>query len=866
MAEFAYLPIPRPESGKRPPGGGGRDNVRRPTRARQVRQFGPVFRRLRDALKEDHDPLTLRDDPAAFAPERALVLEVAGRGEDFYQAVRRIAGLEYLGEEEVEFEPDADFAELDTRKGLEDQVRVDRPLAGRLYLAMPDTEALRQLLSLWERYSAGEQAPRGFGDWFNLFRSLRELRSWGPLDRVPESTIRWLTDQTEGQTDPVRAEFELWSYASNLQRRRSAARFEQAVHSARGEILCRASVPEIAYEAALVALPPAEILRLQQRESSPLANCDEVMFIRPQTTAESPASVELLSSGPLEEPAPPADQPPIAALLDAVPVVGHRLLDGRVQLDDPDDLGALSVVSERRHGTEMASLILYGDRNRAESALARPIYVRPVLYAPGEGAPERSQPDRLFIDTIYRAVLRLKVGDQDGGAPAPTVFLVNLSLGDPGRPFTGSISPWARLLDYLADRFGILFLVSAGNIREPLSLPDSNDVGDLHHVTPDVRARVVLEALGSQRSQRTLLSPAEALNVVTVGGWSEDDVDTVSPSALVFPPYDGEPGPNITSAMGLGHRKVIKPDIFMPAGREHVHVMRRGTEYAIRHLDPGRLYGLRAAAPDPGGRLDGEGLTAGTSAATALATRAAHRLYDALMDEENGAILDGVDPRYYGVVVKALLVHRSRWGDKGALLDDLYGPRGQGKHVARKDNIARVLGYGRPCVEEAMTCAANRATMVGHGLVASDGRAKVYRVPLPASLERVTEPRCITLTLAWFSPVNVRHLGYRRAKLEIRTVDLRKAAGASRAPHQPADPSVGRGSLFHVRYEGDEAVQFIGDGHIMFKVFCREQAGAMDQGIRYGLAVTIEAGDGVPVYQEIRQRLGIQPRVTGNTP
>ena len=31
-------------------------------------------------------------------------------------------------------------------------------------------------------------------------------------------------------------------------------------------------------------------------------------------------------------------------------------------MDDPDDLEAMSVVSERYHGTAMASLILHGDR------------------------------------------------------------------------------------------------------------------------------------------------------------------------------------------------------------------------------------------------------------------------------------------------------------------------------------------------------------------------------------------------------------------------------------------------------------------------------------------------------------------------
>jgi hypothetical protein len=120
------------------------------------------------------------------------------------------------------------------------------------------------------------------------------------------------------------------------------------------------------------------------------------------------------------------------------------------------------------------------------------------------------------------------------------------------------------------------------------------------------------------------------------------------------------------------------------------------------------------------------------------------------MDVTGGSLLADVDPSYYAVIVKALLVHRAQWGDKGAILETLYGPQGQGKHVARRDNIARVLGYGRPIIEEAMACASNRATLVGYGDAASDGTANFYRVPLPASLERVTDPRAITLSLAWF--------------------------------------------------------------------------------------------------------------------
>ncbi len=164
----------------------------------------------------------------------------------------------------------------------------------------------------------------------------------------------------------------------------------------------------------------------------------------------------------------------------------------------------------------MTSLILHGDRNLREPALQRSIYLRPVLYAPGNGENERTHPDRLLIDTIYRAVLRMKEGDD---ATAPNVFIVNLSLGDKNRPFTRTMSPWGRLLDYLAERFGILFIVSAGNVRNPLPVPAFNGITELESATPEERQRAILKALGEQRSQRTLLSPAEALNVVTVGAW-----------------------------------------------------------------------------------------------------------------------------------------------------------------------------------------------------------------------------------------------------------------------------------------------------------------------------------------------------------
>ena len=863
MVEFPLLRMPTPEVKQPPRGFGGSSRVKFPDRQKQIQRIGPVFQRLQDVMKRD--PLILRRDPAGIAPERALVIEIAGSVDNLYEAIDRVEGLSILSEQEWERAADEDFRVIDTRKDHEGEFRDDKPVGGLLYLAMPDLQALQQLISLWDRYQKGLPFNRGLTPWRNAFKQLRDIRAWGPQDRIPQEMIDYLKAELANQPQNIRLEVELWSYSSIERQSQAFERFQEAVRISGGEIIHHASIQEIAYEAALVDMPASELISLLHRKEVELAICDDVMLIRPQSTISLPTKVsENVTSIRSVEPLFPEEGSPIVGLLDSVPVQGHRLLDDRLVLDDPENLNDLSVVSDRCHGTEMASLIIHGDRNLNELPLRRLIYFRPVLYAPGDGRMERLQQDRLLIDTIYRAVLRMKIGDEEGEATAPDVFIINLSLGDKGRPFTGLISPWGRLLDYLADKFGILFIVSAGNILSDLRIPEFTGTMEWEDITPEERERAILKALGQQRSQRTLLSPSEALNIITVGSWYEDAHTNTQRSHLVFPSYTEE-GPNISSAIGLGYRKVIKPDIFMPGGQGH-HIVRTSSNEGLSigvETSIGRFSGLKTAAPDRAGRLDQEGYTSGTSAAAALATRAAHRLFDALVGEDNGMLLVDADPFYYGLVVKALLVHRARWSDKlGSLLNEIYGPKGRGKHVEHRDNIARVLGYGRPIVEEAMSCANNRATLVGYGEITANELSHSFRVPLPSSLDRVTEPRYVTLTLAWFSPVNVRRQVYRRAKLEIRP-DNFNDDGIHRIPLQPSDKSVPRGTLSHVHYEGNKAVPFVDDGNMIFQVFCRAQGGYLEQPIKYGLAVTIEAGEHISVYQQIKDRLAPQVQTSG---
>ena len=102
----------------------------------------------------------------------------------------------------------------------------------------------------------------------------------------------------------------------------------------------------------------------------------------------------------------------------------------------------------------------------------------------------------------------------------------------------------------------------------------------------------------------------------------------------------------------------------------------------------------------------------------------------------NGSNHADLPPEYAALAIKALLVHGAKWGSKGDLMDGIFQPQGQGSHLARRDDIARLLGYGVPQIDRVLDCAENRATMLGYGTISPDS-AVLYRIPLPPGLDGV---------------------------------------------------------------------------------------------------------------------------------
>jgi hypothetical protein len=848
------LRLPDPEPYTTRPGPRGGSDIATPARDRQQERLQPRFGRLMRIAEHPQQLLDLRDDPSSIAPERAIVFVVAGSLKDFYAQARAI-GLEYLGDFEDEFIATEDFYDRDD---------AGKPVGGRIYLAMPDVQALRELLSLWRRFTEGRRMPNGKGPWRELFASLIDVRPWGHEDRVPPETMAyWRRSLEDRPGEPVRFEVELWFY-ENAERRAQAYRnLEQEVRATNGRVVHHAAIPDIRYDAALVDVPPDQAQALLNNPHITLARVDDVMFLRPQSVVQSPPRAEPDDGEIVGEVAAAAVAgAPVVALLDGLPVSNHVRLAGRLIIDDPEGLEATYPVAQRQHGTQMASLIVHGDLNRGEPPLPRPLFVLPVMR-PNASGEERTPADRLLVDVIYRAVRRIKEADGEQPPSAPDVFFINFSLGDSTRPFARAMSPLGRLLDYLAHRYRVLFLISAGNILDRLPVLPFRTSTEFEAATPEERELAMLNALNASKSQRTLYSPAEALNALTIGAAHSGSAFNGGFPETFIDPFTDEELPNIVSAMGLGFRKAIKPDLLFEGGRTPVQVVQTGDQLVVQPVRTGaRLFGLKAASP---GRVAGnrsEEFTFGTSAATALATRAAHRIYDLLLDGNGGSNHADLPAEYAALAAKALLVHGAAWGPKGELLDENFQPQGVGSHLARRDDIARLLGYGVPKIDRVLDCGANRATLLGFGMIAPD-TALLYRIPLPPGLDGVRAFRALTVTLAWFTPVNPRHQGYRMAALDVSPgTDEKYWITSTRQPYQPTDKANMRGTVFHERRMGEQATVFQDDGYVLLRISCRSAGGLPPDPVPYALAVSFEVGvdTDIPVYEPVRARLAAPVR------
>lgn len=832
----------------------------------QGARFREEFDRLEKALAGEEADVILRQDPNGIAPERALVFVTAVPITDFIRVAQGI-GLEVFSGFDLDNEYELPGDLLDQNA---DQA------TPTLYATMPTIEVLERLMRLWRRYRRNQPAEHGAAPWWNLFGMLAELRPWGPQDRLTDAARVELNNRLPfDDMEEVRIELEIWPTANTERRLRWRRETEARVVALGGRIIARSAIdePGFVYEALLVGMTASTVRSMIENPSAPegLAILDGLQFVLPQTIAQSVRD----HSEPLEdgEPAPfeafDEGAPLRVVLLDGTPIAGHQALDGGVVIEDIHELVSSSLVAHRRHATSMASLILRGDlETDGQPVTDSRLLAIPVLIDSDLGA--SSPEDRLFVDLIHVALTRAFLGNEP---LAPDAFVVNFSVGIRGAHFAGRISSLARLIDWWADTVGILFVVSAGNVPDDLHIPEITAPAFEDTPVAD-RHALVADALRQCRHSRSLMAPSEAMNALTIGAACHD----LSPPRAPAPPDEvllrerESIQPALSSAVGLGPFRSLKPDLLTTGGEHNIRLMPDGDGIRLRVVQNSQRTGLNVASSRGGARAQAK--SRGTSCANALATRAQLSAAAALTDQDGPFEGQELPRRDLALLTRALCVNAARWPDTANRLYDSEKLRFGRRHLQAKEEVARYYGHGLLDPRRMQEAPALGSTLVGLGTVRKDGAA-IFDMPLPPSLAGQAMRRSMWVTVAWFSPVEPARAKYRLAALEAiaadgdLTNDDDEDKGwnlALKSGHLAAS-MIKRGTVWSRRLVHNRVTvpAFSEDQSLPIRVQCRDVSGgglSPDEDIRFAIAVTLELATAADydIHQEIRAKLEIPLR------
>ena len=814
-----------------PPGKGQKfSEPHYPSRSSQTKRLGPVFQSLQEAM--DRRAAVLQQSIQGVDPEFALVFEVAGSVSDFAAAVKA-AGMEWLLDGDTQLDPDEEFFRI--RK---DGTRSDSKISAKLYLTMTNRRAMQQLLSLWKIYSEGEQAgyPHGMKRFRNVFSQLRNIRKWDVRDRFEDTGVIGIWNQLmQSGPSAIKFEIELW-YRDSEEKRNAAQETVLEILRKYGGTLIRASVyEEIGFHGLIVECPAQEIQKMLDNRDHDLINADPIMAIRASGQALSVMNVDEMTKSEIAAGLPLPVNPPVIALLDGVPLANHAQLKGRIDINDPENFESDYQAKQRLHGTSMASLIIHGDLNRRLPPLDSILYVRPIMK-PNARGDESVPEDRFFVDILHEALR--EIGESQA---LDTIRIVNLSIGNQSRPFVYSLSPEAKIIDWLSEKYNLLVIISAGNCAQDIFLPMTN--GEYKKLPDEEKLKRLYDYIWQNQASAKILSPSESINGVCVGAVHSDFSDPKNYAHLHNPIPDGYPA--AYSCFGGGYQGAIKPDMVMTGGKQLFSVLpvdsldailRASTQSSRR--SPGQL---TAAGDDS---LNSYAATRGTSNAAALASRLCSEFLNDLHNSRN----INLPAEYEAIALKAMLLHSCSWGDCGRNLMTKYVPQLQ--NIKKKETL-KWIGHGIPNPEISSFCTDQRATLMGYGDL-QEGTQSEFRFPLPASLISQAVEKRLTITLAWLSPIAPRNKDYRLAKLGFKAnKDL-----IAKDNSEGDDRISRKGTVQHEIFVGNQASVYVDGTDLQIIVSCKKEP-KLKQPVKYVLMATLEVAPEtqLPIYQEIEAKI-----------
>jgi hypothetical protein len=413
---------------------------------------------------------------------------------------------------------------------------------------------------------------------------------------------------------------------------------------------------------------------------------------------------------------PPSPDAPSVCLLDHGIHTEHPLLRSFITDDDAQayDPEWSIVDNNQSHGTEIAGLVIYGDK--LPELLTDNQQIRHLHRLESVRMLHTNQP---HAEETWGYVTQECLAKAEIRAPQRRrVACLPVTANDNGRD-NGRPSSWSGAIDQHSsgqfDEGGYkrLYVVSAGNIQDITT--------DTNYQYPD------------SNFSKSIEDPAQSWNALTVGAYTNRvqirSQDYEGFHALA--PRDGLCPTSRTSDSWEDKTWPIKPDIVMEGGNYAVSPSGR--------IDGCEDLALLTTSLDPTGRL----LTwsSDTSAATAQAARLA-------------AILMADYPELWAETIRGLLVHSAQWTDE-------MEHQIPGDLEADRRRRLRCFSYGVPDLDRARHTVENCVSLIHQGTIqpyklegteAKTNHFILHSLPWPrAALEAISEQDVtVRITLSYF--------------------------------------------------------------------------------------------------------------------
>lgn len=421
---------------------------------------------------------------------------------------------------------------------------------------------------------------------------------------------------------------------------------------------------------------------------------------------------------------PPEDDTVGVCLLDTGVNRTHQLLEKGL---DSSDLYACEpnwgTEDHDGHGTQMAGLILYSDLFKALATQNKIILFHRLESV--KILPQNGQNDPKLYGAITGQAISLP---EIQNPQRKRVFCMAVTSEKPS-PNYGTPSSWSAAIDQLSfgeDNYKRLIIISAGNIREKISLSDYPNYLDRNDIS-------------------TIENPAQAWNALVVGAYTEK-VNISHPDFQGWEPVApcGDLSPRSRTSVSWENQWPIRPDVVFEGGNYATDGTNR--TQSIDDLS------LLTTYYRPNIRFF-ESMS-DTSCATALASYMAARILSH-------------HPNYWPETIRALIVHSAEWT---LAMQEYFKKALKKKH---KKNLLRRYGYGVPNLDRALNSSNSDLTLIiedrllpfkqGNNGIKTN-KMNVYNLPWPKEkLEELGETNVeLKVTLSYFIEPNPGARGYKR--------------------------------------------------------------------------------------------------------